>query len=218
MEVTVLIDDPTDRDRAAERAWRLGAGLLVAALVGAAPGVVVAEDPEIRAVAGSGTDAPAAGDVRAPQSGPDGEVARAFFGRLTELAGDWRAVSDKGWSEVITYEVIARGSVVMATTAFRDAPHRTMVTMYHMDGDRLVATHYCEARNQPRLVAEEIDLERGRAVFRFDGGGNLEDRDRGHMDQAVIRIVNDDHVRSRWTWYEDDSARWLEEIELERQR
>lgn len=147
---------------------------------------------------------------------PDGTAARDAFARFRGLAGSWRSVSTKGWNEITTFEVIARDSVVMATTTFRDAPDRKMVTMFYMDGDSLVADHYCEARNQPHLVAASI--EGTRVVFRFAGGGNLPDRDRGHMDQAVYEFSGADSVSSRWTWYQEGEERWLEQIEMTRLR
>lgn len=152
----------------------------------------------------------------AAQRQADGEAARRAFARFRALEGTWRSVSTRGWDETTTYEIIARGSVVMATTTFRDAPDRKMVTMFYLDGDRLVATHYCEARNQPHLVAEEIDGDR--VDFRFAGGGNLDDRDRGHMDRAVFEFLGPDRIRSRWTWYQEGEEQWLEDIETTRSR
>lgn len=158
-----------------------------------------------------------AGNVAAYPAPPTPEAARAAFERFRGLTGSWRSVSTKGWDETTTYEVIGRGSVVMSTTTFGDAA-RKMVTMFYLDGDRLVATHYCEARNQPHLVAEEISDDGRHVVFRFAGGGNLPDRNRGHMDQAVYRFPHPDRVRSRWSWYQEGEERWLEDIETTRSR
>lgn len=161
----------------------------------------------------------ALGGLLPASSAPAGpEAARATFDKFLGLTGAWRTVSTKGWTETTTYEVIARGSVVMSTTTFRDAPESKMVTMFYLDGDQLVATHYCEARNQPHLLAEEISADGSRVVFRFAGGGNLPDRDHGHMDQAVYEFPSPDVVRSRWTWYQDGEERWLEDVEETRIR
>ena len=69
---------------------------------------------------------------------------------------------------------------------------------------------------QPRLRATEISADGRTITFTFAGGGNLADRNRGHMDSAVFRFEDADHVSSRWTWYQDGKERWLEEIRLER--
>jgi len=142
--------------------------------------------------------------------------ARQMFERLKSLEGRWETVSTAGWAEITTFEVIARGSVVMSSTTFAEAPDRKMVTMFHLDGERLVLTHYCEARNQPRLEAEKIDLEAGRVAFVFAGGSNLPNRDHGHMDSAVFTLPGNDTYRSRWSWYEAGENRWMEEITARR--
>lgn len=146
----------------------------------------------------------------------DREAALAMFERFKALEGQWRAESTAGWSEITRYEVIARGSVVMSSTEFRDAPDRKMVTMFYVDGDRLVAVHYCEARNQPFLVATELDPAAGTVRFEFDHGGNLPDRDHGHMDSAVYQLPTDDDFSSRWSWFQDGEHTWSEDIHLER--
>ena len=145
---------------------------------------------------------------------PSAASAAEAFEQLKGLAGTWRADSTKGWEGEVVIEVIARGSVVMSTTTFRDAPESKMVTMYSLDGDRLVAVHYCEAGNQPRLQATTIESDR--LDLTFASGGNLASRDDGHMDRAVLRFGDDGRFSSRWTWYQDGNERWLEEIEYRR--
>lgn len=43
-------------------------------------------------------------------------------------------------------------------------------------------------------------------------------RDKGHMDKVVIRLVDDDHFTSQWTWYQAGKEQWLEEIRYERKK
>ena len=88
--------------------------------------------------------------------------------------------------------------------------------MYHMDGDRLLLTHYCEAGNQPRLVASSIEDGARTVTFTFLDATNLPSRDHGHMDKAILRFLDDDHFSSRWTWYQDGEETWMEEIVYER--
>lgn len=146
----------------------------------------------------------------------ESDPARAAFERFKKLEGNWFARSSKGWEENISFEQIARGSVVMETNRFQDAPDRTMLTMIHMDEDRLILTHYCEARNQPRLVGTMFENEGRRITFTFLDGTNLSSRDQGHMDKAVYEFIDDDHFSSRWTWYQNGKEDWLEDIVLVR--
>jgi len=141
---------------------------------------------------------------------------RSVFERFKALGGTWHAQSTKGWEEQISFQVIARGSVVVETNGFRGAPDRTMLTMFHMDGERLMLTHYCETRNQPRLVASSVEDGGRRVTFTFLDGTNLSSRDQGHMDQAVYDFIDDDHFSSRWTWFQDGEEEWLEDIVFRR--
>lgn len=86
--------------------------------------------------------------------------------------------------------------------------------MFHLDGDRLLLTHYCVARNQPRLVATEFaDTDSGQVVvFSFLDITGAKSRDNGHMDKCRLTFVDDDHTKVQWTWYQDGQESWMEEI------
>ena len=142
---------------------------------------------------------------------PSGDQARAAFERLKGLAGTWEGRSTKGWVETLRYDVIAGDSTVLETS--RDAhPGETMATAFYLDGDRLMLTHYCVAKNQPRLAATELDDDGKTIVFTFVDATNLPSRDRGHMDKAVLRFEGPDRLVSRWTWYQDGREKWFEDI------
>jgi hypothetical protein len=141
--------------------------------------------------------------------------ARKAFELFKKLEGKWRGQSTKGWEEVINYKTIAQGSVVVGNS-FDAHPNETMMTMFYLDGDRLMLTHYCVARNQPRLVATAFSEDGKTITFTYLDGTNLTSRNQGHMDKLVFRFVDENHAVSRWTWYQDGKERWLEEILLER--
>jgi hypothetical protein len=144
-----------------------------------------------------------------------GEASRALFERIKGLAGDWNGTSTKGWEETDTVQVIAGGSVVMMTS-FDAHPNEHMATMIHLDGDRVILTHYCMAKNQPRLAATSYDGERGTATFEFLDGTGMTSRDTGHMDKVVMHFIDSAHYESRWTWYSKGAAQWLEDIQFTR--
>ena len=147
------------------------------------------------------------------------DQALQVFEQFKALSGRWRGESTKGWEGDSTYRVLARDSVVMSTSEFDDAgPGRGMVTMTHMDGDRLVLTHYCEARNQPRLVATALEDGGRTVVFTFLDGTNLPSRESGHMDKAVFHFEGPNQLRSRWTWYQKGEETWFEDIVYTRVR
>jgi len=156
-------------------------------------------------------------DTQASDKNSDPSPARAAFELFKKLGGKWVGRSTKGWEEKTSFKTIAGGSVVVEDTP--DAkPDESMMTMYHLDGDRLILTHYCEAKNQPRLVATSF-ADGGKTItFTFLDGGNIPTRDRGHMDKLVMHFLDDNHITKQWTWYQDGGERWLEEIRLVRQR
>jgi hypothetical protein len=146
----------------------------------------------------------------------DENSARTAFDRFKKMEGAWIGKSTKGWEEKISYRTIA-GESAVAETSFDAHPNETMLTLFYMDQDRLMLTHYCAARNQPRLVASSFDTDGKGVTFTFLDATNLPSRDKGHMDKAVFRFVDENHMVTRWTWYENGKEQWLEEIQLERQ-
>jgi len=137
--------------------------------------------------------------------------AQLAFERLKATAGAWEGRSTKGWVERSVIKTIAGGSCVMSTS-FDAHPNESMVTMYHMDGEHLMLTHYCVAKNQPRMRATEISPDGSRIVFTFLDGTGLPSRDSGHMDKAILRFDSPDHFTSQWTWYQNGQEKWMEEI------
>jgi len=120
------------------------------------------------------------------------------FDALKKLAGDWVEIKDGKPTETVvsSIRVTAAGSTVQETL-FPGTPHE-MVTMYHLDGDDLVLTHFCILGNQPRMRAEP-GKDADHLVFKFTGGGNLKSSDTKHMDQAKLTILDRDHFQSEWT-------------------
>lgn len=157
--------------------------------------------------------------VLAGSSGAGGQTgtaaaARAAFAWFTSLAGEWDGKSTAGWTGTATYSVIGRGSAVLSSSKHSAHPNddEAMAAVYHLDGDRLLLTHYCVAKNQPRLVATKIDEKARRIEFTFLDGTNLTSRSAGHMDRAVFEFHDHTRFTSRWTWYQDGQERWMEEI------
>ncbi len=71
------------------------------------------------------------------------------------------------------------------------------VTMFYLDSDRLLLTHYCDAGNRPRMVARTSPD--GKTVeFEFlDVAGGTQ---YGHMHHAVFTIIDANHHIEDWTY------------------
>jgi hypothetical protein len=145
----------------------------------------------------------------------DPELSKQAYERIKFLTGKWMGKSTKGWTDRIEFNLLAGGSAV-EERSFDAHPGETMLTIFHMDGDRLMLTHYSVAKNQPRLLATTISPDGKTIEFTFLDATNLPSRNKGHMDKAVYHFVDYNHFTTRWTWYEDDNEKWMEEIQMER--
>ncbi len=142
--------------------------------------------------------------------------AELAFEKFKAMAGQWSGTEQDGRVEVSRYQVIAAGTVVMQDSLFEGHPNDIMVTMFHMDNGRLMLTHYCVARNQPRLVAKEFSADGKRIVFEFLDGTGMKDRNVGHMDKVVWEFPDKDTSVSHWTFYKDGKETWMEKFTMKR--
>jgi hypothetical protein len=110
------------------------------------------------------------------------------FAALSKLQGRWQGEFSNGNKHTVDYRLSAGGSVLVETWSL--GPTRESITIYHMDGDRLLATHYCPQGNQPRLERVD-DGDPKRMSFAFVDGGNLQVADGWHQDSFWIEIDGD---------------------------
>ncbi|MBI3131884.1 MAG: hypothetical protein HYZ13_11210 [Acidobacteria bacterium] len=94
----------------------------------------------------------------------------AVFQEMSGLVGSWEGTFANGRRHTVTYRLTAGGTVLVETWAL--APGRESMTLYHLDGEALVATHYCPQGNQPRLQGV-VDGHLTRRSFAFRDGTNL---------------------------------------------
>src|ERR1700722_9269903 len=125
--------------------------------------------------------------------------ASAAFNKLKTLAGHWEANTSKGKASA-TYQLVSGGTALLENT---NMPGETeMISVYYLDGDRLLLTHYCEAGNQPRLQADGIDAANA-IDFRFLDATNLANPAAGHMHHVVFKFQGANEVAQDWTFYKD---------------
>ncbi len=122
------------------------------------------------------------------------------FEKLKSLTGEWEAVGPDGAPVKISYEILSGGTAVMETRAPANEP--SMVSIFHLDGDRLVMSHYCSAGNQPRMRAEVQRGEVKTLNFSFVSITNLSKPTDGHMRKLSYTFRDKDHITQVWTWRE----------------
>ena len=74
-----------------------------------------------------------------------------LFEKLKALKGEWIAKVDDTTNVVVLYDVVSNGSTVMET--IKEGEGAGMITMYHLNKNKVMMTHYCSAGNQPRMQA-----------------------------------------------------------------
>ncbi len=93
-----------------------------------------------------------------------------------------------------------------------------MVTAYHLDGDSLILTHYCIARNQPTLRADSFDAATGEIQFEFVRASNLASEKAGHMRRALYRIEDATHFTTSWDFFEGGKKTMTETERFQRRK
>jgi hypothetical protein len=140
--------------------------------------------------------------------------AAAAFSRLKTLAGEWHADTKEGKVHV-SYEVVAGGTSLLERESGDKMP--VMLTLFHVDGDRLLLTHYCMAGNQPRMQARRFHPKTGDIEFQFLDGTNLTPG-AGHMHNARFQLVDDRHFQAEWQFYENGKLKFAENAQYTRVR
>jgi hypothetical protein len=131
---------------------------------------------------------------------PKAQAPSPVFERLKELAGTWEGTarqpgSDTTFPTRATYSVVSAGSAVMLVTD--PGGKYEMITMFHRDGDAVLATHYCAGQNQPRMrYVPGPDPKR--LAFDFMDGTNLRDYPQ-RMQSVVLLLTDADHHVQEWT-------------------
>jgi len=155
----------------------------------------------------------AAPAICAAGSEPAAIDAKAAFDRLRSLAGEWQAQTDRGKLNV-TYEVIAGGSALVERQLPEGMP--AMQTVYHLDGSRLLLTHYCMLGNQPRMEARADDPASGELKFEFRDVTNLATPGALHMHNGAFRFVDSEHSVGEWQFFENGQLRKAESFQFKR--
>ena len=110
------------------------------------------------------------------------------FDAVKLLAGNWEGKTNMGGAVQVSFKSTAGGSAVLSEIRSEmEGKSEDMITMFHMDGDRLLLTHYCAAGNQPRMQAT-ISPDGKTITFNFLDATNLATPDKGHMARVVFTM------------------------------
>jgi hypothetical protein len=125
--------------------------------------------------------------------------AQKALDKLKSLAGTWQGKDSKGGSVQDTYRLTAGGTAVMAENKMGA---EDMLSLFYVDRDRLLMTHFCPSGNQPRMQAT-ISPDSKSISFDFLDATNLPNPRAGHMHRAVYLFSDADRYTEQWTWREE---------------
>jgi hypothetical protein len=138
------------------------------------------------------------------------------FDAVKLLAGNWQGKTSMGGAVQVSYKSTAGGSAIMSEIRSEmNGESEDMVTMFHMDGDRLLLTHYCAAGNQPRMQAS-ISPDGKTITFDFIDATNLATPDTGHMRRVVFTFTDGTHHSEEWH-FQLPGKEMIERFDLQKQ-
>jgi len=137
--------------------------------------------------------------------------AQASFEKLKTLQGTWTGKNSQGDPLQVVFRATSAGSAILSEIVGKE----DMISMFHMDVDRLMMTHYCGAGNQPRMVAK-ASPDGKTFTFDFLDGTNIVPPTTGHMQHMVLTIVDENHHSEDWTFVQEDGKKLSEHFDLQR--
>ncbi|HVF72951.1 MAG TPA: hypothetical protein VM940_15215 [Chthoniobacterales bacterium] len=125
------------------------------------------------------------------------------FNELKKLCGEWTGTTAEGRTEKITYRTTANDTVLLEAWVLGSG--REALTIYHLDGRDLIATHYCPRGNQPRLKLTSASREDG-FFFEFVSATNLPNPEAAHQHRFEIQIHGADSFSRGETYLENGNT------------
>ena len=141
--------------------------------------------------------------------------AQKSFEAMKTLAGTWKGTVTTDMPEAkaaidnkpmyVTFRVTSRGNALvheMKQPGTPDDPTKDdPLTLFYLDGDQLLLTHYCDAGNRPRMTGKTS--ADGKSIeFEFlDVAGNTK---YGHMHHGAFTIIDANHHTEDWVFMMGD--------------
>jgi hypothetical protein len=141
--------------------------------------------------------------------------AQKSFEKLKTLAGSWEGTLE-GKPLQVSLRVTSMGNALMHEMTGAGRPDDP-ISLFHLDGDRLLMTHYCDAGNQPRLVAT-ISPDGKTITFNFLEATNLLSSQMGHMQRVVFDLIDPDHHTEKWEFAMADGKQMGGLLDLKRSK
>jgi hypothetical protein len=143
------------------------------------------------------------------QTGP-----QKSFDQMKSFAGTWQGTDNTGGPVQVSYRMTSGGVLVSEIQTAMKGHSEDMISMIHMDGDRLLLTHYCAVGNQPRMQAS-ASPDGKTITFDFIDATNLAGPDAGHMQRVIFTSIDANHHTEEWH-FADHGREIVARFDLER--
>jgi len=138
------------------------------------------------------------------------------FASIKALSGNWEGKGEMNEPVNVSFKLTAGGSAVMSEIISQmHGKSDDMITMFNMDGDRLLMTHYCEAGNQPRMKAS-VSPDGKTLTFDFVDGTNITAAQPGHMQRVVFNLIDVSHHIEVWHFATPDGKEIVRTFDLQK--
>ena len=141
-------------------------------------------------------------NLRAGDKPEEGAKSTPQFDKLKSLEGTWQGKDEEGKPVSVSYKLVSGGSSLMETLEMEQHAD-AMVTMYHLNGTKLMMTHYCSMGNQPRMQVKKASMDENTLTFIYMDATNLADKNDTHMSKLVVTFKDSDHFEQDWTMSQD---------------
>src|SRR5919197_2760821 len=132
-----------------------------------------------------------------PAFAADKTKSEEAFDRLATLKGEWTGEAF-GVKTTLIYTLTANGSALMEQCRPEKGPE--MITMFTVDGDHLIATHYCSARNQPQMTTPGIADAEKPLAFSLVRVTGLKSPDDFHNTGLTVIQEDNNHLTQEWSY------------------
>lgn len=123
------------------------------------------------------------------------------FAKLKTLAGSWQGTI-MGISINFTIRAVSSGTAILheGNTSGGQPPNHE-ITMFYLDGDRLLATHYCDAGNRSRFEGKISPDEKAIEFSFLDVTGSTRG---GYLKDMMITMIDADRHTVKFTFVMPD--------------
>ncbi|HEY0191467.1 MAG TPA: hypothetical protein VGC42_10130 [Kofleriaceae bacterium] len=118
--------------------------------------------------------------------------ATGAFEHLRALVGNWAAPLPGGKSFRASFRLVANDTALVET--YTSSSGKETLTIYTVDNDRLLATHYCAQGNQPRLALSSDATST--LAFDFLDATNLRDPSASHLHHLELTPNHDELIET----------------------